>query len=213
MNRIALVVGSTGLIGQHLLEKLSKNSNYSQIIALTRKPLNTQHSKVKEIIVDFEQLDAVKIDNTIDDAFCCLGTTMRKAGSKEAFYKVDFTYCVNFGKLALQNGAKNFQIISSMGASASSPFYYNKVKGQTEDELANMNFSTLNIFRPSLLLGERTEKRIGEDLGKVLNQIFAPLIPKKYKGIEGKKVADFMMKKALESDQSGTRVFTSDKMQ
>ncbi|KXX68515.1 NAD(P)H-binding protein [Flammeovirga sp. SJP92] len=213
MNRVALVVGSTGLIGQHLLEKLSNNSDYDQIFALTRKPLKRKFSKVKEIIVDFENIENVQLETTIDDAFCCLGTTMRKAGSKDAFFKVDFTYCINFGKLAFQNGAKTFQIVSSMGANASSPFYYNKVKGKVENELANMNFPTLNIFQPSLLLGERSETRVGEDLGKVLNQIFAPLIPKKYKGIEGQKVADYMMKKALDTSLSGVNKFTSDLMQ
>lgn len=211
--RVALIIGSTGLIGSHTLQNLIQNDSFTQVISISRKPLKVNHKKLKEIIIDFDKLDTVELNTPIDAAFCCLGTTMKKAGSKEAFYKVDFTYCINFGKLALQNGVKSFQIISSMGANADSLFYYNQVKGKMENELANMNFPTLNILQPSLLLGERSETRVGEDFGKIMNQVFSPFIPKKYKGIEGRKVANFMMQKAMDTTLSGVNRFTSDQMQ
>lgn len=211
--RIALVVGGTGLIGNHLLKALLKNNSYEKVIALVRKPLAINNPKLKEVIVNFENLDQVSLPQNIDDAFCCLGTTMKKAGSKEAFYKVDYTYVLNFSQLATKYNVQKLQVISAMGAKANSFIYYNKVKGKTEEALAKLNIPTLNIFQPSLLLGERNEARAGEDFGKILDRFFSPIIPLKYKGIQGEKVASFMIKKALDSNNKGIHRFTSDQMQ
>lgn len=211
--RTALVVGGTGLIGRHLLEGLLINQNYHKVTALTRKSLEIQHDKFEEIIIDFDNLSNIEIDQSFDDAFCCLGTTMKKAGSKDAFYKVDFTYVINFALLALKSNVKGFQVVSALGASSTSFIYYNKVKGMMEKELSNLNFSTLNIFQPSLLLGERNENRLGEGFGKTFNTLFSFMIPKKYKGIEGEKVAKFMINTTLIKNNKGIHFFTSDKMQ
>ncbi len=189
--KTALVVGATGLIGKHLTIKLLSSNFYSKIKVLVRKQLDINHPNLEQIIVDFDNLDISKI--VADDVFCCLGTTMKQAGSKPAFYKVDFTYPVEIAKAALTNGAKQFLIVTAMGADQQSKFYYNRVKGEVEKALSDLRYPTLLIFRPSMLLGERKEARLGEKIGKIFMNAFSFITPDKYKAIEGEKVANAMM--------------------
>jgi uncharacterized protein YbjT (DUF2867 family) len=189
--KTALVVGATGLIGKHLTIKLLASNFYSKIKVLVRKPLDINHPNLEQIVVDFNNLDTSKI--VADDVFCCLGTTMKQAGSKPAFYKVDFTYPVEIAKAALANGAKQYIIVTAMGADEKSMVYYNRVKGEVEKALSDLHYPTLLIFRPSMLLGERKEPRLGEKIGKILMNTISFLTPEKYKAIEGEKVANAMM--------------------
>ncbi len=189
--KTALVIGATGLIGKHLTIKLLKSNFYEKVKVLVRKPLDINHPNLEQIIVDFDNLDTSKI--IADDVFCCLGTTMKKAGSKPAFYKVDFTYPLEVAKAALSNGAKQYLIVTAMGADEKSMIFYNRVKGEIEKALSDLHYPTLLIFRPSMLIGERDETRLGEKIGEILMNSLSFLIPEKYKAIEGEKVANAML--------------------
>lgn len=208
--RSALVIGATGLVGAKVVAKLLSSDKYAHVKVLVRKPSMSSHSKLETIIFDFVHPDATLI--RADDVFCCLGTTMKKAGSKEAFYKVDFTYPYEIAKIALTNGAKRFAIITAMGADRNSLFYYNQVKGEIEESLRNMGYETLLIFRPSLLVGERSEARFGEKAGGWFAKAFQFMIPVKYRAINADKVAEAMVS-ITSSNVKGTLVYESDLMQ
>lgn len=192
--KTALVVGASGLIGKHLTHKLLASQYYNKVTIIVRKKLAIEHQKLEQLVMDFDNLDASKI--VADDIFCCLGTTMKQAGSKDAFYKVDFTYPLNFAKAGLANGSKQFLIITAMGADEKSRIYYNRVKGEIEKALSDLHFPTLIILRPSMLAGERENPRMGEKIGQVVMDFFAPLIPDNYKVIAGEKVAQAMLELA-----------------
>lgn len=211
--RTALLVGATGLIGRQLLTKLLHVPYYDKVIVLTRNSLEMTHTKLTEIIFNFEKPDASVV--VADDVFCCLGTTIKKAGSKEAFKKVDLEYPLTIATLAKKNGAEKFLIVSSMGASEESYFFYNQVKGQVEQKLAALKFSTLHIFRPSLLLGNRQETRLGEKVGEMFSTLLKPFMIgwlKKYWAIDSAKVANAMLAFAKKSEK-GVFVHESDSLQ
>lgn len=209
-NRIALVAGATGLIGRLLIQKLLDSPNYSRVRVLVRKPIDLQHPKLEVITFDFDKPDSSLL--IADDVYCTLGTTMKKAGSAEAFERVDYHYPLTIAKLSQQNGAKRFSIVTAMGADAKSLFYYNRVKGRIETALKDIGFEGLFIFRPSLLLGDRAEQRFGEKLGSGFMKTFDFLIPSKYKGIEAAKVANAMAA-ITTSSVNGVVVYESDVLQ
>lgn len=208
--RTALVIGGTGLVGGQLVTQLLSSEKYSLIKVLVRQPLDLIHPKLVSVIFNFDRPDASQVK--ADDIFCCLGTTMKKAGSKEAFYKVDYTYPYEIAKMGLTNGAARFAIITAMGADAKSMFYYNRVKGDIEEALKQLGYETLLIFRPSLLVGHRPESRLGEKIGERLTAFFKFLIPAKYRAIEAKKVAKAMVA-ITSSNVKGTLIYESDVMQ
>lgn len=189
--KTALIVGASGLIGKSLTIKLLENKFYSKVKILVRKNLDLSHPNLEQIIINFDNLDTSKI--VADDVFCCLGTTMKVAGTKPAFYKVDFTFPLEIAKAALKNGAKQYLIVTAMGADTQSSIYYNRVKGEIEQALSDLHYPTLLIFRPSMLSGNRIESRLGERIGSAFMRLFDPLIPAKYKIIEGSKVAQAML--------------------
>jgi uncharacterized protein YbjT (DUF2867 family) len=192
--KTALLIGATGLIGKQVLSNLLESSDYGEVKALTRKALNVRHPKLTEIIFDFDNPDKESVK--ADDVFCCLGTTIKKAGSQQAFRQVDLEYPLNIASLAKINGAEKYLIVSSMGADSKSVFFYNRVKGEVQDKLVSFNFDSLHILQPSLLLGEREERRLGEKVGEVLAKLLGPLMSggmKKYKAIDSAKVARAMV--------------------
>lgn len=210
-SKTALVVGATGLIGNILTRQLLESSVYDKIKVLVRKSLDWKHPRLQEIKYDFDRPNGLLIQ--ADDIFCCLGTTMKKAGSREAFQKVDYQYPIDIARQGLANGARQFAIVTSMGADPDSTFFYNRVKGEVERDLSALNYPALLIFRPSLLLGNRTaDSRLGERIAEGAMRLFAPLIPAKYKGIEASKVALAMLTTAQQG-QDGKHVYESDALQ
>ena len=210
-SRAALIAGATGLTGKHLLEFLLADARYASVHALVRKSALQTHPKLSEHVIDFESLP--KLSKT-DDAFCCLGTTIRKAGSQAAFQKVDFDYILNFATAAKAAGAKRFLVVSALGANAKSAVFYNRIKGEMENALKAMNFESLHIFRPSFLLGERAEARVGERLGIKVFSALAPLMigpARKVRPVEAKAVA-WAMVLAASGGAVGVTVVESDEI-
>lgn len=192
----ALLFGATGLIGGHLLEFLLKDERYSRIHIFTRREIDVEHEKIQQHIIDFSRLnDYYKLIKG-DELYCCLGTTMSKAGSRAAFQEVDYHYPMQLAEMASQNGVKKYIIVSSIGANPSSMFFYSRVKGEMERGVVLFPFEQVGIVRPSLLLGSRDEKRQGETMGKILNSIISPFLIgplKKYRNIKGETVARAMI--------------------
>jgi len=203
--KTALVIGATGLIGRHLIDELIASSQFTHVIALTRKPLLIDSTKFENHLVDFERLEdfselffigevssgEVSSDkNSADVLFSCLGTTKKQVGSIEAQRRVDLDYQYEVAKIARQQGVSEYFLVSSSGASAISPSAYLKMKGQLEDKVLALGFPRCVIFRPSLLLGKRTEPRFGEDIAaKVMPLLkYVPLL-KTYRPITGQQVA------------------------
>lgn len=167
-NNSALVIGCTGLVGRALVNVLLENTYYNSIKLVTRKPLNLSNDRIEEIIIeDFDQLGQYSDRLQANDYFCCLGTTMKQAGSKEKFKKVDLDYPLEMARIAKKSEMfRQYLIVTSAGANSNSPLFYNQVKGEVEEKLREMKLPALMIFRPSLLLGDRDEFRLGETLAK-----------------------------------------------
>lgn len=210
--KTAVIAGATGLVGQQLLAKLLASSRYGKVIALTRRSLALHHPKLDNIIItDFSHLGEALSGTKPDDVFCCLGTTMAKAGSKEKFYAVDFQYPFDLANVTLGLGARQYLLVSALGADQQSKIYYNRVKGELEQAIREIDFETIHIFRPSLLLGERSEKRPGEEAAKLVYKVFSFAVSEKYKGIPAEKVADAMIELASR-DMHGTYIHESKEM-
>lgn len=213
-SRKALLAGASGLIGSELLNLLLNDTHYSSVTALVRKPLGFTHPKLTQKVVDFENLQSAGVAEA-DDAFCTLGTTIKKAGSRPAFIKVDLEYVREFALLSQAAGVRNFLVVSSMGANARSSVFYNRTKGMMENSVQAISFNRIVIFRPSLLMGKRKEYRFGESVAagimKFMGILFTgPLL--KYKGIAAKTVATAMIVAAKE-DKAGVEILESDRIQ
>ncbi len=211
----ALVAGGSGLVGSHLLGQLIDDSNCVSIILLQRRETSHSSAKVKSMVVDFSQLHNFVSPVPVNFVFCALGTTIRTAGSQEAFRKVDFSYVRDLAVWSAANKASKFLLVSAMGANKDSSLFYNQVKGEAEKAVAELNISAVHIFRPSLLMGTRAEKRFGERVAQLimgaLGFLFiGPL--KNVKAIHASKVANAMIKAAL-TDSSGVHIHLSGEMQ
>ena len=213
--KTALIIGSTGLIGSHLLNLLLDSNDYIKVITFVKRDTGLKHPKLTQHIIDFDQPETYKELVVGDDFFCTIGTTIKKAGSKEAFRKVDFEYPKQFAAYALQNKIKQFLIISSLGADANSGNFYLKTKGEIQDFLKKCDFESVAVFQPSLLLGDRKEFRLGEKIGalfmKTLSFLFLGNL-KKYKPIQSEAVAKAMFVIAQKND-SGFKIYESDVIQ
>ena len=199
VGKAALLVGASGLVGGELLSCLLIDQEYSKVLILVRRPLGLKNPKLEERVIDFEDLARYKDCFKVEDVFCCLGTTIKKAGSQEAFKKVDVEYPLEIARLAKEMRAEKFLIISSMGANHTSRVFYSRMKGLLEQGLTEIGIKSLHIFRPSLLLGNRQEFRLGESVSAFITTgmsfIFVgPL--KKYKPIAARTVAAGMYRTA-----------------
>ena len=211
---VAIVIGATGLVGAHLIQALIKDSRISKIKVFTRRSCGVNNQKVEEHLVDFNQLSDYKNEIQGDVLFSCMGTTLKTAGSKEAQYKVDYTYQYQMARLAHENGVEDYVLISSTGANLNSSFFYSKMKGELERDVQALNFQRTIFIRPSVLMGDRPEKRFGEAFGaKVINTL-AAIIPslKKYKGILGSDVAASMLQIYHQEQSSGLQIFELDQL-
>jgi len=202
MLKSALVAGGTGLVGSQLVKLLIQSAKFDGVKVLVRKENPTQIEGADVLEVDYERLSEFEQYLKADVIFCCLGTTIKKAGSKEKFRKVDYAYPYELAKLCLKNGDIQFNIITANGANSNSFFFYNRVKGDIEKALAGLNIQNLNIFRPSLLLGKRNEKRIAEEVGSIFASVVNPLLVgklKKHRAIQGLTVARAMLNVSLKN--------------
>ena len=200
MKRSALVAGATGLIGRHLLERLLEDPAYTEVRVLSRRDLSLQHARLRVIRTDLQDLSVLGAELGAQDVFCCLGTTLRTAGSRAAFEDVDYRMVVDLARHALAAGTQQFLVISAAGASAMSPSFYSRVKGRMEASVAALGFDAVHILRPSLLLGTRSEKRRGEEIAQQLSPYLSPLCIgplARYRPIAASDVAETMLGLAL----------------
>ncbi len=200
-----LLAGASGLTGEHLLDRLLNEPTVTRVLAPSRKPL-AEHPRLENPVGD-PAVVLPQLRGQVDIAFCCLGTTIKQAGSEEAFRAIDLDLVVAFAKRAREMGARHLIVISAIGADPKSSIFYNRIKGQMEDALKAQGWPQLTIVRPSLLLGERLEPRLAEQLAGPLSR----LIPGKYHGIEVCELARAMWRLVLE-EQDGVRVVESDEL-
>jgi uncharacterized protein YbjT (DUF2867 family) len=218
MTKKATLLGATGLIGGHILEFLKDDPTFDEIKVIVRRPLEVEHPKVKVVVIDFS--DAAQFESAMegsDIVFSAIGTTQKKVkGDKDAYRKIDYDITVNAAKFSLKHGCKQFLVVSSIGADSSKKGFYLKLKGEVEDALTAMaekaeGIKSLSIFRPSLLLGNRSETRIAEGIGQFFAKALSFLFPKDYKPIEGKKVAQAMVE-AAKRNKKGVAVYQYEEM-
>ena len=206
MSRV-LITGATGLVGNHLLRMLARDSRVSSIVAPTRRPLDAIPGVFNPH--DPQLSDALAlVTEPVDTVFCCLGTTRREAGSREAFIHADYTLVVDTALTGLRLGARHMLVVSAMGANAHSPFFYNRVKGEMENALVEQKWERLTIARPSMLLGDREKQRVNESL-------FAPLfklLPGNWKAIEARDVASAMLNAAFTPSATRVEILTSSQL-
>lgn len=214
--KTAILIGATGLVGGQCLQMLLDSPDYRRVIAVSRRPVPIEHRKLQRIETAFEQLDTALAKVKADDVFCCLGTTIKEAGTKAEFHKVDYGYALSFAHRMRVNGAKHFLLVSALGASPKSLVFYSKVKGLLEKDVTDLGYDHLSIFRPSLLVGERANQRFGESLGIRLTDIINPFLLgplKNMHSVNGKEVAAAMVACAQNSELNAVNVFHYNDMQ
>lgn len=202
-----LLTGATGLVGGHLLRMLLNAPDIKSIAAPTRRPLSDISGVFNPH--DPQLTDALaQVVDPVDIVFCCLGTTRREAGSKEAFVHADYTLVIDTALVGKKLGAQHMLVVSAMGANAHSPFFYNRVKGEMEEALIAQQWPRLTIARPSMLVGEREKKRAGETL---LAPLFS-LLPGNLKSIDARDVAGALLAEALSPTHEGVRILSSSQL-
>ncbi len=213
--KTALVVGATGLVGKQVVERLLIHPAYAKIVVFGRKEMAFESPKLVEHIIDFEELEQHEKLFKGDDLFLCLGTTMKKAGTKRKFYQVDFVYNFNVAKIASANKVNQLFLVSSTGADEDSLLFYSRVKGALENAVQKLNFWSVHIARPSLLLGERAEKRFAERLATNLSRFlnFLPVeLTEKFQPIEAATVAQALVTAAQKLDE-GVHIYENDQLE
>ncbi|MBY7737438.1 NAD(P)H-binding protein [Paenibacillus polymyxa] len=213
MERKAVVVGGTGLVGGYVVRELLVQKEYTRVMVLGRRPLDIKHPKLEQALIDWEQpqKSAFALEG-VDDVFCCLGTTMKKAGSKEQFRQVDLGYPVLTAQLGKEAGAVQMLAISAMGADPDSRVFYNRTKGEAEEALAAIGLPALHLFRPSLILGARSERRFGEVAATIVMKALDGLMTGRfasYRAIPASFIARAMVRIAL-AQASGVHIYPND---
>ncbi len=195
-NKTVLLAGATGLVGGHILRMLAQDESFTEIRVLVRRPLAStlKNPRVRELVADFDRLEEHQDWFKVEFVISTLGTTIGKAGSQAAFRKVDFEYPLAIARLARAAGARQFLFVSALGADPGSFFFYNRVKGELEDAIRALGYPSVTIARPSLLLGARQERRLGEELSKQ----FAWLLPSPWAGVQAAQVAAALVQASRE---------------
>lgn len=196
MKHTACILGATGLVGNELLQLLLNDESYDEVLVYTRKSLNMSHPRLTEKVGNLLKEDFFKEPISADHIFCCIGTTQSKTPDVSVYKQVDFGIPLHAAQAGLNGSMRKFLVVSSLGANADSKMFYPRIKGQMEDALRKLEIENLHIFRPSMLLGNRDEFRLGEAFGKMVMKAFGFLIPAKYKGIQAVDVAKAMHKVA-----------------
>ncbi len=190
-----MLVGATGLIGSFLLQRLLASERYASVVVWARRDIGKTHPKLRVEITDFEKVHERRAE--AEDVYCCLGTTIKQAGSQAAFRRVDYDYPVALAMAAAAGGAKRLLVVSALGANPDSTVFYNRVKGEMEEAVRAAGVPKAVFFRPSLLSGPRAQERRGEKIGLVVGNLFGPLLGK-YRPIHADIVAAAMLKVAAE---------------
>lgn len=212
--KTALVIGASGLVGSFVTLKLLGDDRYDKVKVFVRRSLGVKHAKLDEHIVSFEKIESWKELLNGDELYSALGTTIKKAGSKEAQYKIDFTFQYEIAKAASENNVKKYLLVSSVGADYKSSNFYLRTKGNLDEKVQQLNFERIRIFRPSILIGLRSETRLGETLGIKIAGVITKIIPalKKYKPIKASLVAEAMIKSANQTTSEKIKIFQSDEI-
>lgn len=216
----AILVGATGLIGKSLLRQLLEEDTYTKVTAIVRRKLSNEHPKLRQLVVDFDNLDAHTEEIRGDVVFCALGTTKSKTPDQEQYRKIDYQYPLDIARIAQQNGATQYHLVSALGADPSSRIFYSQLKGEVECDLQKFPFKSIHIYRPSLLVGDRKEHRTAEGLMTGIMSILNPLLIgslKKYRSIKADKVASAMIKQSLikhsPANAHSTFIYPSDQIE
>lgn len=214
MTKKAIIVGASGLIGSKLLDILLAQSDYDEVLSISRKKIKSNNTKLHQIIAEFDNVAEYENELKGDVIFCCLGTTKRNTPDMNDYRKVDHDYPVKLAEIALRNGVSQFHYISAMGARFGSSNFYTKIKGDTEHDLKKVGVDALFIYQPSVLIGHRNKPRILESIAVFVMKIFGPLLVgrlKKYKAIEALDVAKAIYKQSLKN-KMGVFTYTSDQI-
>jgi uncharacterized protein YbjT (DUF2867 family) len=171
--RSAIVAGASGLVGERVLRRLLAGGTYDRVVAFVRGPINITHRKLEQRTVDYERMGRMSAFPRAEDVFCCLGTTIRKAGSPEAFHKVDVEYVASLAEVSVRAGSGQFLLVSAVGANAQSGNFYLRCKGEAEDTVRTLPYRGVQIFRPSFLVGHRRERRAGEKIATVAARVLS----------------------------------------
>jgi uncharacterized protein YbjT (DUF2867 family) len=214
ITKTAIVIGATGLIGRFLTIKLLKDARYKVVKVFVRRSLGIRSPKLEEHIVAFDSIESWKDKITGDELFSAMGTTIKKAGSRDAQYKIDFTYQYDVAKAASENGVEKYLLVSSVGANPIAGNFYLRLKGKLEESTVKLSFKKIFIFKPSILLGERNEKRRGEEIMASIAKVITNITPffKKYRPIEGETVADAMINSANDVAHSRVMIYRLDQI-
>jgi uncharacterized protein YbjT (DUF2867 family) len=212
--KTAIIIGGSGLVGNELLRQLIKNEDYGTIKVFGRQTNLVYNPKVEQYQVDFSKIVDFQHSIKGDELFSCLGTTLKKAGSKENQYLVDYTFQYDFAKIASENGVHKYFLVSSIGANEKSKLFYIRIKGQLDRAVSLLNFDSINIFRPAALDGKRKERRKKEEISIKMSDFFARFLPffRKYRPIHAKIVAKAMIKSANEAVIDKVRFFTAEQI-
>lgn len=204
----ATIIGATGLIGGYLLEELLKNDLYDTIRILVRRPVEFNHPKLEKKLVDFSDTESFRLAlEGSDTVFCAIGTTQQKVkGDKAAYRKIDYDITVNAARFCKLTDCETFSFVSSVGANSKSRNFYLQLKGEIEEAVKATGLRSVSIMRPSVLLGDRKEFRLGEKISKGIMAAFSFLIPSKYKAVHGRDVAKAMIKLAAKK-MEGVQVY------
>ena len=207
----ALLLGATGLVGSECLKLLASDPTFERVVVLTRRPFQVPLPRVECHQVNFDDPTSFASYLNVDAVICALGTTIKKAGSQEAFRKVDYEYPLMFAKLAREAGANHFLLVTSMGSDAESGTFYLRVKGELETAVSVLGYPSLSPFRPSLLLGPRNEFRFGELISQKVLGAISFMIPRSVRPVQASKVASAIVERA-KLDVAGTKIVTNAEM-
>ena len=213
MPKTAIILGGTGLTGSLVLKILLNDERYDCVKLFSRNSVGQKHPKLKEFLVDVLGLELVKSDFTADEVYCCIGTTKKKTPDKDLYTRIDFGIPAKAAKLCAENGIHKMSVISAIGADSKSKIFYNRTKGDMEQAVLNSGIERTYILRPSLITGERKEKRFGEKIGAVTFKILGPLFigrKKKSRAVKAESIAKRMVR--LANSNAPSRIVESNEI-